>query len=200
MHKVYLRKFLKQMKTMQKRINYQAKYLLIQNFTNKQYIGLIKQEKQIKVCFNIIYSYYFDICIYSIIILILSSIDNREIEDELRKAEAALKQSKQKDYYKILKVNRKATDKEIKKAYRALALEWHPDKHKGEVEKEKAEKQFQLVAEAYEVLSDNEKRNKYDRGEDVFPNQGGGGGNEGQHQHPFHQFRQGGQQFHFRFG
>jgi len=131
----------------------------------------------------------------------LSQGQDREIEDELRKAEAALKQSKQKDYYKTLKVGRKATLKEIKKAYRELALIWHPDKHKGEEDKERAEKQFQLVAEAYEVLSDDEKRQKYDRGEDVFPNQGGGGGQQ-HHQgfggNPF--FRQGGQQFHFRFG
>ncbi|KAJ1434639.1 hypothetical protein B484DRAFT_326005 [Ochromonadaceae sp. CCMP2298] len=123
---------------------------------------------------------------------------DNSVNDELRRAEAALKQSKQKDYYKILKVGRRANSKEIKKAYREAALVWHPDKHKGEEEKERAEKQFQLVAEAYEVLSDDEKRSKYDRGEDVFPNQGGGGqGHPGQH--PF-QFRQGGSQFHFRFG
>jgi DnaJ family protein C protein 3 len=83
--------------------------------------------------------------------------------------------------------------KEIKKSYRELALQWHPDKHKGEEEKEKA----------YEVLSDEEKRAKYDRGEEVFPNQGGGGGPQqhGFHGNPFaNHFRQGGQQFHFRFG
>lgn len=130
---------------------------------------------------------------------------DRTIEDELRKAEAALKQSKQKDYYKVLEIPRNAKQKEIKKAYRDAALKWHPDKHLGEEEKEKAEKQFQLVAEAYEVLSDDEKRRKYDRGEEVFPNQGGGGGGP-QRGHPFNnmnfhqQFRQGGQQFHFRFG
>ena len=44
--------------------------------------------------------------------------------------------------------------KEIKKAYRDQALQWHPDKHSGEEEKEIAEKKFQLVAEAYEILSD----------------------------------------------
>jgi DnaJ family protein C protein 3 len=49
-----------------------------------------------------------------------------------------------------------------------LALVWHPDKHTGEEEKEKAEKQFQLIAEANEILSDDEKRGKYDRGEDVL--------------------------------
>lgn len=131
------------------------------------------------------------------------------IQDELRKAEAALKQSKQKDYYKILGVSRKATAKEIKKAYRDLALKWHPDKHQGEEEKEKAEKQFQIISEANEVLSDDEKKMKYDRGEDVFPNQGGGGGGHDQFMHhgnPFAQHFQhagphfGGQQFHFQFG
>ena len=69
----------------------------------------------------------------------------------------------------------------------------------GEEEKEKAEKQFQLVAEAYEVLSDDDKRSKYDRGEEVFPNQGGDSQHQHQYQQPF-PFRQGGQQFHFRFG
>lgn len=130
--------------------------------------------------------------------------NDHAVQDELRNAEAALKQSKQKDYYKILKIPRKATLKEIKKAYREQALQWHPDKHTGEEEKEKAEKQFQLVAEAYEILSDNDKRAAYDRGEDVT-----GQTPQGQHQHPFahgnpfQQFRQhggGGQQFHFQFG
>jgi len=115
----------------------------------------------------------------------------------LHKAEVALKQSKQKDYYKILGVARNADTKVIKKAYREKALEWHPDKHQGEEEKEKAEKQFTLVAEAHEVLSDAEKRGKYDRGEEVFPNQGGG---QPQGHHPFQHFQQGGQQFHFNFG
>jgi DnaJ family protein C protein 3 len=128
---------------------------------------------------------------------------DRELADDIRKAEAALKQSKQKDYYKILGVSRRAKAKEIKKAYREKALQWHPDKHSGEEEKEKAETQFQLVAEAYEVLSDDEKKAKYDRGEEVFENQGGGGRPQG---NPFAHFQHGGgqhfggQQFHFRFG
>lgn len=58
--------------------------------------------------------------------------ENREIQDELRKANVALKQSKQKDHYKTLGISRKAKIKEIKKAYRELALQWHPDKHDGE--------------------------------------------------------------------
>ncbi|CAE7382365.1 P58IPK [Symbiodinium microadriaticum] len=94
----------------------------------------------------------------------------------MRRAEAALKQSKQKDYYKILGVPRSADKKAIKKSYRELALQWHPDKHSGEEEKEKAEVKFQLIAEAYEVLSDDEKKGKYDRGEEVFENQGNHGG------------------------
>jgi DnaJ family protein C protein 3 len=121
---------------------------------------------------------------------------NGEIAQEVQKAEAALKQSKQKDYYKILGVPRNAKEKEIKKAYREKALEWHPDKHKGEEEKLLAEKKFQEIAEAAEVLSDADLRRKYDVGEEVFPNQGGGGQQQG---NPF-QFRQGGTHFHFNFG
>jgi DnaJ family protein C protein 3 len=56
---------------------------------------------------------------------------NPEIQEGIRKAEAALKQSKQKDYYKILGVPRNAKLKDIKKAYREMALLWHPDKHTG---------------------------------------------------------------------
>ena len=121
------------------------------------------------------------------------------LHEELQRAETALKQSKQKDYYKILGVSRKARAKEIKKAYREKALIYHPDKVQGtDEEKEKAEAQFTLVAEAYEVLSDDEKRGLYDRGEEVFPNQGGGP--QQHHGHPgFHHFQHGGQTFHFNF-
>lgn len=123
----------------------------------------------------------------------------RSLLEELQQAETALKRSKEKDYYKILGVPRKAKAKEIKKAYREKALEYHPDKVQGsEEEKEAAQKVFTEVAEAYEVLSDEENRSKYDRGEDVFPNQGGGGGQ--QQGHPFpHGFQQGGHTFHFQF-
>lgn len=66
------------------------------------------------------------------------------------------------DYYETLGVSRNATEKEIKTAYRKLARKWHPDLHTGK-EKEAAEEQFKKVNEAYEVLSDPEKRAKYDR-------------------------------------
>lgn len=128
---------------------------------------------------------------------------HHELRTLLQKAEAALKQSKQKDYYKILKVARNANAKEIKRSYRELALIWHPDKHTGEEEKEKAAKEFQLIAEAYEILSDDDLRRKYDLGEEVLPNQGGGGGGGHQGFNPFggFNFRQGGgQHFQFHFG
>jgi DnaJ-class molecular chaperone len=66
------------------------------------------------------------------------------------------------DYYEVLAVPRGASADEIKKAYRKLALKWHPDRHAGEG-REDAEKRFKRISEAYEVLSDPEKRKRYDR-------------------------------------
>ncbi|GBG26359.1 DnaJ-like subfamily C member 3 [Hondaea fermentalgiana] len=100
--------------------------------------------------------------------------DNRKVRDGLHRAEVALKQSKQKNYYKILGVARNADGGTIKKAYRKLAKETHPDRHgeKTEEERKLLQEKFELIAESYEVLSDDELRAKYDRGEDVFENQG----------------------------
>jgi len=132
----------------------------------------------------------------------------RECQERLQKAEIALKQSKEKNYYKILGVPRTARDKDIKKVYRELALRWHPDKVDPEA-KDEAEKKFQDISEAYEVLSDKEMRAKYDRGEPVFDNQGGGHSrNPHGHDQFFRHFnhgggggghRGGGQRMHFRF-
>lgn len=66
------------------------------------------------------------------------------------------------DYYQTLGVDRSATEKEIKTAYRKLARQWHPDLHT-EKDKDSAEEKFKKINEAYEVLSDPEKRARYDR-------------------------------------
>lgn len=78
-----------------------------------------------------------------------------------------------KDFYKILGISRTATDDEIKKAYRKLALKFHPDKNKAPA----AEERFKEIAEAYEVLSDKKKRDVFDKyGEEGLNNGGAPGG------------------------
>lgn len=69
-----------------------------------------------------------------------------------------------KDYYSILGVNRNASQDEIKKAFRKLSLKWHPDRQQGKSEEEKkaAEEKFKEISEAYETLSDKDKRAAYD--------------------------------------
>merc|ERR1719326_1899172 len=79
------------------------------------------------------------------------------------------------DYYEVLGVEKDADAKAIKSAYRKLALKWHPDKNPDN--KAEAEKKFQDIANAYEVLSDPDKRKKYDSGDtDGFDFGGFGGG------------------------
>jgi len=82
------------------------------------------------------------------------------------------------DYYEVLGLNKGASDNEIKSAFRKMAMKYHPDKNPGD---KKAEEKFKEVNEAYGVLSDPDKKNKYDRfgHAGVDPNAGFGGGGFG---------------------
>ncbi|KAJ3136556.1 DnaJ sub C member 3 [Physocladia obscura] len=131
---------------------------------------------------------------------------DRRILEAYEKAKRLLEQSKKKDYYKVLEVPRLASKKEIKKAYRKLAQQWHPDKYVGELTKDQVLEKMSAINEAYEVLSDDEKRQQFDNG--VDPNE-----QQQQHHHGGNPiFFQGGfpgggfpggfgggQQFHFNF-
>jgi len=78
------------------------------------------------------------------------------------------------DYYEILGVSKSASKAEIKKAYRKMAIKYHPDKNPDD---KGAEEKFKLAAEAYEVLSDDNKRSRYDQfGHAAFEGAQGGGG------------------------
>lgn len=76
------------------------------------------------------------------------------------------------DYYEVLGVGKDASDDDIKKAYRKMARQYHPDVNKAA----DAEAKFKEVKEAYDVLSDGQKRSTYDQYGHVDPNQGMGGG------------------------
>lgn len=86
----------------------------------------------------------------------------------------------EKDFYKVLGVPKDATEAEIKKAYRKLAREFHPDANKGNA---KAEERFKEISEANDVLGDPKKRKEYDEARALFgnggfrPGPGAGGGN-----------------------
>jgi molecular chaperone DnaJ len=82
------------------------------------------------------------------------------------------------DYYEVLGVTKSASTDEIKKAYRKVAMQFHPDRNPGD---KAAEEKFKEAASAYEVLSDGDKKTKYDRfGHSAFsPGAGGGGGFSG---------------------
>jgi DnaJ family protein C protein 3 len=121
---------------------------------------------------------------------------SQKVHQKQQNLERLRKLAERKDYYKILGVPKTASDKDIKSAYRKLAMQYHPDKTQSlpEEEREKAQALFRDIAEAKDILSDDEKRGKYDRGEDL---------NEQQHHghHPHHHFHHpGGQHFEFRFG
>ena len=77
------------------------------------------------------------------------------------------------DYYEVLGVSKNATEDEIKKAYRTIAIKYHPDRNPGDKE---AEEKFKEAAEAYDVLHDKQKRQQYDQFGFAGPGAGGSGG------------------------
>ena len=109
------------------------------------------------------------VCLILLVLLTIFHIDVAEAKKGKKQ-----KQQKPRDYYKILGVKRTAKDSELKKAYRKLAMKYHPDKNDDPDAKDK----FVDISNAYEVLSDPKKRKMYDQyGEEgVNPNAGGGGG------------------------
>lgn len=92
--------------------------------------------------------------------------NNGEIMSELRTVEHEMRLSLRKDLYKVLEVERTASSQEIKRSYRRLALVHHPDKNQGD---EASAEKFKEVTEAYEILSDDQKRARYDSGADEQP-------------------------------
>ena len=84
--------------------------------------------------------------------------------------------SQKRDYYEVLGINKNASEAEIKKAYRKLALQYHPDKNPDDA---KAEEKFKEAAEAYEILSDANKKARYDQFGHAGMNGGGGFGGGG---------------------
>lgn len=102
---------------------------------------------------------------------------SREHKRLLQEAKLELKKSKRKDYYKILGVTKSASMEEIKKAYRKRALIHHPDRHSHDTpdKQKEEERKFKEVGEAYSVLSDSRKKDRYDSGADLDDLEGPGG-------------------------
>ncbi|GAB1866921.1 DnaJ-like protein subfamily C member 3 [Camponotus japonicus] len=108
----------------------------------------------------------------------------------LQKAQQRQKMSESRDYYKILGVSRNASKRDIIKAYRKQAQKWHPDNFQEGEEKKRAQKKFIDIAAAKEVLTDEDKRAKFDQGEDPLDPE------SGRHQQGFNPF----QEFHHFHG
>mmetsp|Transcript_126520 Transcript_126520/g.366254 ORF Transcript_126520/g.366254 Transcript_126520/m.366254 type:complete len:486 (+) Transcript_126520:137-1594(+) len=149
-------------------------------------------------------------CVLAIIAFLLLTTPTCDARSQRRTTQQQGGASGDEDYYKILGVAKTAAPKKIKSAYRKLALKWHPDKVE-ESKREEAEKKFVQISEAYSVLSDEEKREIYDKygkkgveaheaGQDPrsagFGGFGGGGGGGFQN----FNFGGGGGSQHFHFG
>lgn len=120
--------------------------------------------------------------------------NNHRMRQRIQEMQNAKKLAERKDYYKILDLPRDCTKQQVKQQFRKLALIWHPDKFTKQDELEKANTMFQDINEAYDVLTDPDKRARYDRGEDVDQQ-------PQQQHHGFNPFGGGfgGQTFHFKF-
>ena len=92
---------------------------------------------------------------------------NTKIDGYMNEANQKAEKARNRDYYQILGINRNATAAEIKKAYRKLALKYHPDRNsESEQSKKVAQRKFQDVSDAYSVLSDPKKKEMFDQGID----------------------------------
>eukprot|EP00817_Percolomonadidae_sp_ATCC50343_P005763 CAMPEP_0117426582 /NCGR_PEP_ID=MMETSP0758-20121206/6649_1 /TAXON_ID=63605 /ORGANISM="Percolomonas cosmopolitus, Strain AE-1 (ATCC 50343)" /LENGTH=356 /DNA_ID=CAMNT_0005211801 /DNA_START=405 /DNA_END=1475 /DNA_ORIENTATION=- len=120
---------------------------------------------------------------------------NQRVQELRQKLHRLERMASRKDYYKILGVSRSATKRDIKNAFRKLTRKHHPDRVQDPEKKKKAEKKFQEINEAYELLKDDEKRRRFDNGED--PNDPHGGQQGGFHNA---HFQGGGFPFNFHFG
>lgn len=131
---------------------------------------------------------------------------NHEVRQQLDRAQRLLRQSKKRDYYKILGVPRDADSKAIRKAYRDLSKKYHPDKYRGDLGPDAVSRKMAEINSAYEVLSNEgmgqvtrhltlELRTRYDNGDDPNDHEG----QQGYPGNPF-VFTHGGQNFFFQQG
>lgn len=106
-----------------------------------------------------------------------------QIKTKIKQIKVAIKRSGRKDHYSALGIPPGADDEEIRKAYKKSALRHHPDKQAGKSDAEKAtsEAAFKDISEAYEVLSDKERKDRYDQGLDDDDSGCGGEGGHGHH-------------------
>ena len=109
----------------------------------------------------------------------------KDIDGLIKTASSLQTQSRNRDYYAILGIDKNATPEEIKKAYRKMALKYHPDRNaESEESKKIAQRKFENVGDAYSVLSDPKKKQMYDQGVDPLnPENAGMGGGPGMNVH-----------------
>ena len=109
---------------------------------------------------------------------------NKDVHKLLEESKKEEKKAKKRDYYKILDLDRNASPDDIRKAYKKLALKWHPDRNSESEESQKmAEKMFKDINDAYVVLSDAKKKQMYDSGYDPLNPEEGSAGMDGSGMH-----------------